>query len=106
MGIKTRIVREGDMLYNVWTQPDRRETFESNREQQQKNARRSDFAKPLCRVPELDMALLRKDRPDLGRGDKRAWEKYLNTSEGRKYRTTPKGRSSNRSFGGLPRGSR
>jgi hypothetical protein len=67
--------------------------------------RKSDFMRPMASIPTIVMEKLKTTNPDVARGDAKATERWLNTSEGREYRTTPKGAS--RAFvwmGGSKRG--
>ena len=98
--VKQRIVVEGDRVYNVWDQPNRGQILEENAEKRKTNPRKSQWMKPLASIPEMDREELKQKNPDLFR-DRRKLEKFVNTSDGSKYRTTPKGRSRNFSFGGL-----
>lgn len=96
--IRQRTVREGDKLYNDWKQPNRRAILEQAQERR-KTASRVDLG---AQIPKLDREVLSKRYPEaLVHGDRRALEKFLNSSDGSKYRTTPRGRSKPRSFGGI-----
>ena len=100
MPVRQKIVREGDKVYNVWTQPEQREVYRQNEEDRKRNPRKSDWIKPAARMSEVDREVLKRRRPEIFE-DRRKFEKYLNTSEGSRFRTTPRGRSRNFSFGGV-----
>ena len=100
MGVKQRIAREDGRLYNVWEQPERHACLEENRERAKANPRKSDWIKPLGSIPTLDRELLKQRDPELFQ-DRRKLERFFNSADGRKYRTTPRGKARNTSFGGL-----
>lgn len=64
--------------------------------------RKSDFMQPLARIPEIVTEHWRREgRQDLLRGDRKAMERYLNSSEGRALRTAKRGKARSFSFGGI-----
>lgn len=98
--IRQKTVIEGDRIYNVWEQTSRGTILAHNAERRKDNPRKSDWIKPLASIPLEDHAVLSRERPDLFR-DRRRLERFINSSEGKKFRTTPRGRSRNFSFGGV-----
>lgn len=104
--LKVSLAVDGDTLRSRWEQPGGEEIIKENlRQQHESPARRSDFIQPLARIPVLEKERWRREgREDLLRGDKRAMERFLASSEGRAFRTTPRGRSRAFSFGGIGRG--
>jgi hypothetical protein len=90
---------EDGKFYNVWEQPDRGLILAENARRRGFNPRKSDWIKPMATIPLEDREVLKRKRPDLFE-DRRKMEKWLNSSEGRPYSNTPRGRSRNFSFGG------
>jgi len=97
--IRQRIVEEDGKLLNVWDQPSRKACLEENRERRKVNPRKSDWIRPMASIPQLDKEVLQKRRPELFQ-DHRQLEKFINSSDGAAYRTTPRGKARNFSFGG------
>ena len=98
--IRQRVVAEDGRLYNTWDQPGRKACLDDNRQRQQSNPRKSDWIKPLAAIPILDQEVLQQRDPELFK-DRRKLERFINSSDGRAYRTTPRGRARNFSYGGL-----
>lgn len=96
--IRQRTVVEDGKVYNDWKQPNRRNILARNAEDQKVRGRAGEG----LRIPTLDMQVLKKRYPDaLVHDDPKALRKFLNSSEGRQYRTTPRGKSRAFSFGGI-----
>jgi hypothetical protein len=98
--VKQRTYYEDGKLYNVWVQPDRAEMLNANAERRKVNPRKSDWIRPAASIPTVDREVLKKKRPEIFE-DRRKLERFLNSADGMKYRTTPRGRSRNISFGGI-----
>lgn len=98
--VKQRTKLEGGRLYNDWKQPGRREILTGNLALQANSDRPKSLAFS-ARIPILDREVLAKRHPEAMNGERRALEKFLNSSEGRPYRTSPKGRSRGKSYGGI-----
>jgi hypothetical protein len=99
--VRQRTVKDGDTWVNDWKQPGRRAIIEQNLRDASQGQRKSEFGQIGARIPTLDREVLSKTHPEAMRGNKKALEKFLNSSEGRIYRTTPRGRSRSKSFGGI-----
>lgn len=100
--IRQRTVFEGGKIYNDWKQPGRREILKDNIRRQHQEAPRKSVGYAAS-FPKLDSEVMRK-RLDEFRNDSRKLEKFLNSSEGRPYRVTPKRRARAFSFGGIGNG--
>lgn len=98
--IQTRI--SGDRVASRMTQPGAGEIVKDNARLRSLTHRKADFMQPLARVPVIVREQWKRDgREDLLRGDRKAMERYLNSSEGSAFRTRPKGRSRAFSYGGI-----
>lgn len=96
--IKQRTVVEDGKVYNDWKQPNRRAILARNVEDRKSKGKAGEG----LRIPTLDMAVLKKKYPDaLVHDDPKALKKFMNSSEGAQYRTTPRGKSRAFSFGGI-----
>lgn len=107
MPIVQRTVREGEKVYNDWTQPERAQIFEDNkRVMADRSARKMGWAEPHLRIPELDLELLKQRNPELASPDgvtkRRAWIKFYNSPASAPYRVRVRsGGATNRSVGGI-----
>jgi len=92
-GLVNDLYQDGDRLVSVRHQPGRKKILEQAARERQTQPRKSDFMKPLARIDHEKLEQLSRKNPDVARGDRRAMERWLNTSEGAPYRTTPRGAS-------------
>ena len=100
--IRQRTVAEGGRVYNDWKQPGRREILRENLRRQADSGSVRKGVRLAMDIPILDREVLIKKYPEaLKHGDRKALTKFLLSSEGRPYRTTPRGRSRAFSFGGI-----
>lgn len=99
-GVTNTVYQDGADIVSVQRQPDADRVIESAARKRAKGARKSDFMRPAAEIPHIVQEQLRRTNPDVARGDRRAMEKWLNSSEGRAFRTAPKGSSRARVFMG------
>lgn len=100
--IRQRTVAEGGRVYNDWKQPGRREILKENLRQQADSGSVRKNVRMAMDIPILDREVLIKKYPEaLKYGDRKAIDRFLHSSEGRPYRTSPRGRTRPFSFGGI-----
>jgi len=92
-GLVNSVYQEGSRITSVRHQPGRRKVLEQNAADREGGHRKSDFMRPMARFDHEAHETLKAKYPDAMRGDTRAMERFLNTSEGRKYSLTKRGAS-------------
>ncbi len=99
-GVTNTVYQEGADIVSVQRQPDADRVAESAARKRNRSARKSDFMRPAAEIPHIVQERLKRTNPDVARGDRKAMEKWLNSSEGKPFRTTPKGSSRSSIFMG------